>query len=81
MCPEPIVGETSHAGKGPSERITVVNDIINGVHPPVPSACERVEVVKRHIPEAQITFDVNPDWSRLFRSASPRIDDASFAEE
>jgi nucleoside-diphosphate-sugar epimerase len=68
-------------GKVPSERIKTVNYFINGVRSPVPNAGEMVEIVKRHIPDAQITFDVNADWDQLLKSASHMVDDASAVEE
>jgi hypothetical protein len=39
------------------------------------------EMVKKHIPDAQITFDVNEEWDKLLKSASHPVDDSSSIKE
>lgn len=64
-----------------SENIKSVVYFINGVKEPVPNAIEMVEMVKNHIKDAQITFDVNEEWDRLLKSASHMIDDSLSIKE
>ena len=39
------------------------------------------EMVRKRIPGAQITFDVNPEWDNLLKSASHPVDDSSSIAE
>ncbi|MBW2058792.1 MAG: NAD-dependent epimerase/dehydratase family protein [Deltaproteobacteria bacterium] len=68
-------------GNAPAENIKTVNYFINGVKDPVPTAGEMVEMVNRHIPGARITFDINPEWDKLLKSASHLVDDNSSVRE
>ncbi len=68
-------------GEAPKENIKAINYFINGVQNPLPSAGEMAEMVKKHIPNAKISFDVNEDWNRLLKSASHPVDDSSAVAE
>ena len=68
-------------GEAPKENIKTINYFINGVQNPLPNAGEMAEMVKKHIPDANITFDVNEDWDRLLKSASHPVDDSSAVAE
>jgi len=68
-------------GEAPKENIKAINYFINGVQNPLPSAGEMAEMVKNHIPNAKISFDVNEDWNRLLKSASHPVDDSSAVAE
>ncbi len=68
-------------GEAPIENIKTINYFINGVQNPLPSAGEMAEMVKKHIPHADISFDVNEDWDRLLKSASHPVDDSSAVAE
>ena len=68
-------------GEAPKENIKAINYFINGVQNPLPSAGEMAEMVKNHIPNAKISFDVNEDWDRLLKSASHPVDDSSAVAE
>jgi len=68
-------------GRAPKRMIKAVNYFINGVQNPIPNAGEMVEMVNAKIPGARITFEVNPDWDRLLRSASHLVDDSSSIKE
>ncbi|MBW1659916.1 MAG: NAD(P)-dependent oxidoreductase [Deltaproteobacteria bacterium] len=68
-------------GKAPKENIKTINYFINGVQNPLPNVGEMVEMVKKHIPNAQINFDVNPEWEKLLQSASHPVDDTSAVAE
>ena len=70
-----------HLGKAPKENIKTINYFINGVQNPLPTAGEMAEMVRKKLPDARITFDVNPDWDKLMRSASHPVDDSSAAKE
>ncbi len=67
--------------EAPKENIKTINYFINGVQNPLPSSGEMAEMVKKHIPDAQITFDVNEDWNQLLKSASHPVDDSSSVAE
>jgi len=67
--------------EAPKENIKTINYFINGVQNPLPSSGEMAEMVKKHIPNADITFDVNEDWDRLLKSASHPVDDSSSVAE
>jgi len=68
-------------GEAPVENIKSVVYFINGVKEPVPNAGEMVEMVKNHIKNADITFDVNEEWDKLLKSASHMIDDSDSVKE
>jgi nucleoside-diphosphate-sugar epimerase len=68
-------------GKAPKEQIKTINYFINGVQNPLPSAGEMAEMVRRKIPGVQVTFDENPDWTKLLKSASHPVDDNSAVKE
>ncbi len=68
-------------GEAPKENIKTINYFINGVQNPLPNAGEMAEMVKKHIPGADITFDVNEDWNKLLESASHPVDDSSAVAE
>jgi len=68
-------------GKTPKENIRTINYFINGVKNPLPTAGEMAEMVRKKIPGAKITFDVNPDWDKLLKSASHPVDDSSAVKE
>jgi nucleoside-diphosphate-sugar epimerase len=68
-------------GKAPKENIKTINYFINGVQNPLPSSGEMAEMVKKHIPGAQITFEVNEEWDKLLKSASHPVDDSSSIKE
>jgi len=68
-------------GQAPAEDIKSVVYFINGVKEPVPNAGEMVEMVKNHIDNAQITFDVNEEWDKLLKSASHMVDDSLSVKE
>jgi nucleoside-diphosphate-sugar epimerase len=68
-------------GKAPKENIKTVNYFINGVQNPLPTTAEMAEMVRKKIPGAKITFDVNPDWEKLLKSASHPVDDSSAVKE
>ncbi len=68
-------------GEAPKENIKTVNYFINGVQNPLPSSGEMAEMVRKKIPGAQITFDVNPEWDKLLKSASHPVDDSSSVAE
>jgi nucleoside-diphosphate-sugar epimerase len=68
-------------GKTPKENIRTINYFINGVKNPLPAAGEMAEMVRKKIPGAKITFDVNPDWDKLLKSASHPVDDSSAVKE
>lgn len=70
-----------HLGKAPKENIKTINYFINGVQNPLPTAGEMAEMVRNKIPGAKITFDVNPDWDKLLKSASHPVDDSSAVKE
>ncbi len=64
-------------GEAPKENIKTVNYFINGVQNPLPSSGEMAEMVRKKIPGAQISFDVNQEWDKLLKSASHSVDDRS----
>jgi nucleoside-diphosphate-sugar epimerase len=68
-------------GEAPKENIKTINYFINGVQNPLPSSGEMAEMVKKHIPNADITFEVNEDWDKLLESASHPVDDSSAVTE
>jgi nucleoside-diphosphate-sugar epimerase len=68
-------------GKAPKEQIKTINYFINGVQNPLPATGEMVMMVRKKIPGAKLTFDVNPDWEKLLRSASHPVDDSSAVKE
>jgi nucleoside-diphosphate-sugar epimerase len=68
-------------GKAPAENIKTINYFINGVKNPVPTAGEMADIVRKYIPDAQITFQVNPEWDKLLKSASHMVDDSSSVQE
>ena len=68
-------------GEAPVENIKSVVYFINGVKEPIPNAGEMVEMVKNHIKNADITFDVNEEWDKLLKSASHMIDDSDSVKE
>jgi len=68
-------------GEASVENIKSVVYFINGVKEPVPNAGEMVEMVKNHIKNADITFDVNEEWDKLLKSASHMIDDSDSVKE
>jgi nucleoside-diphosphate-sugar epimerase len=68
-------------GKAPKENIKTINYFINGVQNPLPTAGEMAEIVRKKIPGAKITFDVNPEWDKLLKSASHPVDDSSAVSE
>ena len=68
-------------GEAPKENIKTINYFINGVQNPLPSSGEMAEMVKKHIPDAKITFDINEDWDKLLKSASHPVDDSSSVVE
>jgi len=70
-----------HLGKAPKENIKTINYFINGVQNPLPTAGEMAEMVRNKIPGAKITFEVNPDWDKLLKSASHPVDDSSAVKE
>ncbi|MEM9131852.1 MAG: NAD-dependent epimerase/dehydratase family protein [Actinomycetota bacterium] len=55
----------------PQERIRGISYLVNGPRP-TPSAGELAEAVRRHLPQADITFDPDPG---LLRAGHIRIDD------
>jgi len=67
--------------EAPKENIKTINYFINGVQNPLPSSGEMADMVKKHIPNADISFDVNEDWDRLLKSASHPVDDSSSVAE
>ncbi len=67
--------------KAPKENIKTINYFINGVQNPLPTSGEMVEMVKKHIPNAQITYEVNEVWDNLLKSASHPVDDSSSVKE
>ena len=70
-----------HLGKAPKENIKTVNYFINGVQNPLPTAGEMAEMVRKKVYGAEITFDVNPEWDKLLKSASHPVDDSSAVAE
>ncbi len=67
--------------KAPKEDIKTINYFINGVQNPLPNTGEMAETVRKLIPGADITFDVNPDWNKLLKSASHPVVDTSSVKE
>ncbi|OQX77787.1 MAG: hypothetical protein B6D61_06630 [Bacteroidetes bacterium 4484_249] len=68
-------------GEAPKENIKTINYFINGVQNPLPCSGEMAEMVRKKIPNAKITFDVNPEWDKLLKSASHPVDDSSAIAE
>jgi len=68
-------------GEAPKDKIKTVNYFINGVKNPLPNSGEMAEMVRKKIPNAQISFDVNPEWDKLLKSASHPVDDSSSIAE
>jgi nucleoside-diphosphate-sugar epimerase len=61
-------------GKAPKASIREVAYLINGVANP-PTAGELAEMVKAKLPEAQTTFEPDPEWQRVLESSALLIDD------
>ena len=61
-------------GKAPMESIREVCYLINGVSNP-PTAGDLAEMVKAKIPQAQTTFEADPEWQRVLEASALLIDD------
>lgn len=66
-------------GRAPLEQIKMVNYLIDGPKP-TPTAAELVDIVKRRLPKAQITFKPRPDFQPMLDQLRP-LDDSKAREE
>lgn len=64
----------------PAERIEMVNYVLDGV-PPTPSAEEIVQMVRKRLPDAEITFQVDEQVQAMLDRAVVPIDDSCARRE
>ena len=61
----------------PSDQIRTINYLVDGPRP-TPSAGELADAVRRHLPEAEITFEPSPDMPPI---REIRLDDRAARQE